>query len=130
MLGKNFYAVAGIMDAAGDPAQPGRSFSHFFDENEYVTPIEIGYTISQDRIYFDNINFFYWESDEQKTNGAVNESRGSGWAFSAAQFFRDKYMPFIRIGDSDGGGVRCCRKWSTPALVSTSGTRKIYLVLA
>ena len=110
MLGKNFYAVAGIMDAAGDPAHPGRSFSNFFDENEYFTSIEIGYTSSQDRIYFDNINLLYWESDEQTTNGVVNESRGSGWALSAAHFFQDKYMPFIRIGDSDGGGGALLQK--------------------
>jgi hypothetical protein len=43
----------------------------------------------------------YRESDEQTSNGVVNESKGSGWALlSAAHFFQDKYMPFIRIGDS------------------------------
>ena len=116
MLGKNFYAVAGIMDAAGDPAHPGRSFSNFFDENEYFTHIEIGYTSSQDRIYFDNINFLYWESDEQTTNGVVNESKGSGWALSAAHFFQDRYMPFIRIGDSDGGGGALLQKMVSAGL--------------
>ena len=102
LVGDNFYVVAGLMDAAGDPKHAGRSFDQFFNDNEYFKHIEIGYTTSPDRIYFDNIHFVYWESDEQtKTTG---ESKGSGWTFSAAHFIDNKYMPFIRIGDSDGGG--------------------------
>ena len=102
LLGKNFYLVAGLMDAAGNPEKPGRSFDQFFNDNEYFKHIEIGYTTSPDRIYFDNIHLVYWESDEQ-TN-TTGESKGSGWTFSYAHFFDNKYMPFLRIGDSDGGG--------------------------
>ena len=29
---------------------------------------------------------------------------GSGWAVSAAWQLNDKYFPFVRFGDSDGGG--------------------------
>lgn len=101
----NIYVVAGLMDAGGSPDKPGESLNDFFDQNEYFTHIEIGYTTAFERRYFDNIHFVYWESDEQTNDqGAVTEARGSGWTFSAAHFFQDKYMPFLRYGDSDGGG--------------------------
>ncbi len=102
LVGENFYVVAGLMDAAGDPKHAGRSVDQFFNDKEYFKHIEIGYTSSPDRIYFDNVHFVYWESDEQKNT--TGESKGSGWTFSAAHFIDNKYMPFVRIGDSDGGG--------------------------
>jgi porin len=100
-MGKHFYLVGSLMDAAGDPSNPGDSFSNFFDNNEYFKHIELGYTSSLDRVYFDNIHIVYWESDEQTS---IGESKGSGWTFSYAQFINDKVMPFVRIGISDGGG--------------------------
>lgn len=104
-LSDNFYLVAGFMDARGDPEKPGDSLDDFFDENEYFKSIEIGYTTSFERRYFDNIHFVYWESDEQTDDqGGVSEAKGDGWTFSATHFFDDKYMPFLRYGDSDGGG--------------------------
>lgn len=60
MLSQNFYLVGSLMDAAGDPADPGESLNQFFKENEYFKHIEIGYTGNQDRIYFDNIHLGYW----------------------------------------------------------------------
>jgi porin len=104
-LGDNFYVVAGLMDARGIPDEPGDSLDDFFDEKEHFRSVEIGYTTSFDRRYFDNIHFVYWESDEQTDDlGNVVEAKGDGWTFSAAHFFDDKYMPFLRYGDSDGGG--------------------------
>ena len=104
-LSDNIYIVAGFMDAAGVPDKPVDSLSDFFDKNEYFKSVEIGCTTSFERRYFDNIHLLYWESDDQTNDqGAVNEVKGSGWAFSAAHFFQDKYMPFLRYGDSDGGG--------------------------
>ena len=104
-LSDNFYLVTGLMDARANPEKPGDSLDDFFNENEYFKHIEIGYTTSFERRYFDNIHFVYWESDEQSDGqGGVAEARGSGWTFSAAYFLEDKYMPFLRYGDSDGGG--------------------------
>ncbi len=114
LLGDNFYLTASLMDAAGDPGHMQDSFDQFFDESEYFKHIEIGYTTSPDRIYFDNIHFVYWESDEQTKTTA--ESEGSGWTFSYAKFIDDKYMPFLRIGDSDGGGGALLEKVVTAGL--------------
>ena len=105
MITDNIYVVAGLMDARARPDEPFESFKDFFDKNEYFKHIEIGYTPSFDRRYFDNIHFVYWDSDEQTNDqGAITEAKGSGWTVSAAHFFNDKYLPFIRYGDSDGGG--------------------------
>jgi porin len=105
MVTDNIYIVAGLMDARARPDEPFESFKDFFDKNEYFKHIEIGYTPSFDRRYLDNIHFVYWDSDEQTNDqGATTEARGSGWTVSAAHFFNDKYLPFIRYGDSDGGG--------------------------
>jgi porin len=114
LLGNNFYLVASLMDAAGDPGHASKSIDQFFDNNEYFKHIEIGYTSSPDRIYFDNIHFVYWESDEQTKS--TGESKGSGWTFSYAKFINDKYMPFLRIGDSDGGGGALLEKMVTAGL--------------
>jgi len=104
-LGGNFYVVGSLVDAAADPSKPGASLKDFFDKNEYFKHIEIGYTTAWDRRYLDNIHLVYWESDRQTNDaGATKEPEGSGWTFSAAHFFQDKYLPFIRYGDSDGGG--------------------------
>ena len=114
LLGENFYVVVGLMDAAGDPTDPGQSIDQFFDNGEYFKHIEIGYTTSPGRIYFDNIHFVYWESDEQAKS--TGESKGSGWTFSYARFIDDKYMPFLRIGDSDGGGGALLQKMVSAGL--------------
>ena len=104
-LGDNFYIVGGLSDARADPTKPADSFVDFFDENEYFKHVEIGYTTSWDRRYLDNIHLVYWESDEQTDGaGGTVEAEGSGWTFSAAYFIEDKYLPFLRYGDSDGGG--------------------------
>jgi len=125
LLGNNFYLAASLMDAAGDPGHVKESIDHFFDNKEYFKHIEIGYTTSPDRIYFDNIHFVYWESDEQsKTTG---ESEGSGWTFSYAKFIDDKYMPFLRIGDSDGGGGALLEKMVTAGLgIYYSDTNELF----
>jgi porin len=114
LLGNNFYLSASLMDAAGDPEHASKSIDQFFDNSEYFKHIEIGYTSSPDRIYFDNIHFVYWESDEQTRS--TGESKGSGWTFSYAKFIDDKYMPFLRIGDSDGGGGALLEKMVTAGL--------------
>ena len=92
----------------------GNSFDQFFDNSEFFKHIEIGYTTSPDRIYFDNVHFLYWESDEQSKS--IGESAGSGWTFSYATFIDDKYMPFLRIGDSDGGGGALLEKMVSAGL--------------
>ncbi len=104
-LSDNIYLVGSVADAGADPSKPGTSFKDFFDKNEYFKHIEIGYTTAWDRRYLDNVHLVYWESDRQTDDaGLTVEPAGSGWTFSAAYFYQDRYLPFLRYGDSDGGG--------------------------
>jgi porin len=114
LVGENFYVAGSVMDAAGDPKHASDSVDQFFDESEYFKHIEFGYTLSPHRIYLDNNHVVFWEYDEQtKTTG---EPEGSGWTLSYSRFIDDKYMPFLRVGDSDGGGGALLEKTLTAGL--------------
>ncbi len=95
-LHENIYAIASIADANGNPAEPNFDV---FKTGETFKSFEIGYMSSQDRIYFDNIHLTFWQSD-----GADDGSRRDDWgvAGSAAWFFDNRWMPFLRAGFSQG----------------------------
>jgi porin len=96
-VSENVYVVGGIADANGDATDEG--FDTFFDDNEYFTHAEIGWTSSYERRYLDNIHVTAWHADDRE-EARVPESWGV--AFSAAWFFDDKWMPFLRAGYADG----------------------------
>jgi porin len=102
MATDNFYVVGGLADTNGDPTEPGLWFDTFFNDNEYFYHFEVGWTTSQDRIYFDNFHLTGWYADERKKAGVES---GKGLAFSVAWFVNDTWMPFLRAGYSDGGGA-------------------------
>ncbi|MEM8580328.1 MAG: carbohydrate porin [Pseudomonadota bacterium] len=106
-LGSNFYVVGSIADADADPSEP--SFDVFSDGNLFKS-IEIGYTSSFDRIYFDNIHLTIWESDASEDGGRPKDK---GAAFSAAWLFENKWLPFFRAGVSDGTAALFKRSVST-----------------
>ena len=97
MLGEQWYVVTGVADANALPTQTGFDS---FDGGELFKHVEIGWTPSKDRIYFDNVHITFWHTDERAEAGV---SRGSGGAFTFARFLGDKLMPFLRVGISDGG---------------------------
>jgi len=96
-LSDHWYAVASLVDANGSPTESG--FDTFFDESEFFTHVEVGFTSNWERRYLDNIHFVIWHADERQGAGSPE---GWGVAFSAAWFFEDKWMPFLRAGWSDG----------------------------
>lgn len=97
MLSDNFYLITGFSDANGDPTKAG--FDTFFDDAEYFKHIELGWTSSFERRYFDNIHITAWHVDERE-KAQVPDSWGI--AFSASWFINDRWMPFLRMGYSDG----------------------------
>lgn len=70
------------------------------EEGEWLKAVEIGYAPSIAERYNNRIQFTYWEKDERTLAGV---SKGSGWAVSAIHEIGEKYLPFIRLGHSDGG---------------------------
>ena len=89
----------------GGQIYDGNAVSGEFDwdtvqENEYLKAIEIGWTPSFDRRKLSKIQFTYWDKDERELAGV---SAGHGWAISASWQLGDKWLPFVRFGDSNGG---------------------------
>ena len=71
------------------------------EEDEWLKAVEIGYAPSIAERHNNRIQFTYWEKDERRMAGV---SKGSGWGVSAIHQLNEKYLPFLRLGHSDGGG--------------------------
>jgi porin len=112
MVTKNLFVIGGIADTNSDPTEPLDGVGTFFDEKEHFYHLEIGWTTSQDRIYFDNSHLTLWKKDEQREAGIPE---GKGAAFSWSHFFAEKWMPFVRGGWSDEGGTLMTRSISAGA---------------
>ena len=85
----------------GDATDPFDSVSSFFDESEYFTSVEVGWTSAKERYYTDNVHVTFWHVDRVDATGTP-----SGWGvnFSAAMWFDDRWMPFLRGGYAEDGG--------------------------
>ena len=102
MLSDNVYAIAGITDASSDPTEPFTGFDRFFNDNDYFTSLEIGWTSAQERIIFDNVHATLWHTDG---SGRIGVAQGWGVAASASFWIDDQWMPFLRGGYADDGGA-------------------------
>lgn len=101
MLTDSLYIIGGIADSNSDSTDPFNGFDTFFNDHEYFKTIELGWTTSPDRFYFDNTHLTLWHVDEREEAGV---SSGWGVAFSFEHAFDDKWMPFVRAGYADDGG--------------------------
>jgi len=101
-----FYLKASVMDVRGDIFADDKFLffgNQFFDGN-MMTMAEIGWAPTIDERYFKNFSFTYWHSADYINNNGKSINEGSGVAFSSHWFFNNKYMPFLRLGFSDGNG--------------------------
>jgi porin len=71
-----------------------------FDEHEWLTAVEIGWSPAFERYMVDQVQLSYWHKDARKKAGVPE---GEGWALSAAYKLSDSLYPFLRLGHSDGG---------------------------
>jgi porin len=101
MLSDQFYIIGGLTNAYSDPTSPFEGFDTFISDNEYFASLELGWTPSQDRIYFDNAHITVWHVDESFNAGTPG---GWGTAFSYIRYLNKNLMPFIRGGYADDGG--------------------------
>jgi porin len=102
MLNENFYLLAGLTNANADPQSPFSEVSSFFSDNEYFSSVELGWTVSHDRKDFDNAHVTLWHLDSRDNAG---QPGGWGAAFSVVRYLRNRWMPFIRGGLANDGGV-------------------------
>ncbi|MEK6246661.1 MAG: carbohydrate porin, partial [Planctomycetales bacterium] len=110
MLTDNLYILGGLADSNADSTDPFNGFDSFFNDNEYFTTIELGWTTSRDRFYLDNTHITFWHADERKKAGV---SSGWGVNFSYSHAFADKWMPFVRAGYAKDGGSLLQKTFST-----------------
>jgi len=100
-LSDNVFVIASLADANADPTKPFDGLDSFFSQQEYFKNVDIGWTSSRERAYFDNIHLTYWHADERVEAGVPS---GWGVAGSFTLFPGDKWMPFVRGGYSKDGG--------------------------
>lgn len=101
MLSDNLYLLGGFADTNGDPSDPGGSIDTFVKDREYFKHLEFGWVSSFEKRFADNAHVTIWHSDER--DDAMVPS-GKGLALSYSRKFDDRWLPFARIGYSDGGG--------------------------
>ncbi len=101
LLGERGYLLAGVMDANADPKRPQDAFESFFDDAEFFTHIELGWTASYADRFTDNVHLTLWHADARQATGV---SSGRGFAFSASWHMGEHWVPFARFGASAGGG--------------------------
>jgi len=101
MLTESLYAIAGLGDANGDPKAPFDGFESFFEDHEFFTSFEIGWTRSHDRLLLDNVHLTFWHVDERDAAGTPS---GWGMNLSASLYVRDHWLPFLRAGWAKDGG--------------------------
>lgn len=95
-LSDRFYMIGSVADANADPSSPGFDV---FRDGDLFKSLEIGYTSGLDRIYFDNVHLTLWHADAA-SDGSRAEDYGA--SFSAAWFFENTWMPFLRAGWAKG----------------------------
>ena len=95
------YLTGGMSGLNSDPTQPWEGVERVFDESEFYKFLEIGWTSSKDRFYFDNIHLTFWHVDEIDDTATPD---GWGVNFSSSFWVNDCYMPFLRAGYADDGG--------------------------
>ena len=100
MLTDNLYSLVGLADANADSSNPFDGFDTFFNDHEYFTSVEVGWTSSQERFYLDNTHVTLWHIAERKNAGF---SEGWGLNFSHAHSVGEKWMYFLRAGYADDG---------------------------
>ncbi|OAN11697.1 porin [Photobacterium jeanii] len=102
MLTDNVYVVAGIADANGKSDDIFDGFNTLFDESEFFTTVELGWTASQEQIFTDNVHITLWDFGKNTRHSNATGEGGKGINFSASYFVTEQLMPFVRGGFSEG----------------------------
>lgn len=102
MVTDNVYIVGSIADANGKSEDIFDGFNTAFNDGAYFSTLELGWAVSQDRIYTDNVHITVWDFGKDTRHSNATGEGGKGVNFSASWFATDNIMPFIRGGFSDG----------------------------
>jgi len=98
MLTNQLYLIGNVSNAYTDPTEPFKTVDNFFQDNEYFTSIELGWTEAQELIYLENAHVTLWHVDESDDAGTPE---GSGVALQYVTYFDNGFMPFVRAAFAD-----------------------------
>jgi porin len=104
---QNWYVMAGLHDAGGDPLKDGEPFyiaDNFFD-GKFFSAVEVGFFPSFEERYFRKASITIWHSDAYE-----GSEEGQGVAIASNWFIDEKYIPFFLAGFSDGKGANTLAK--------------------
>ncbi|MGB6367005.1 MAG: carbohydrate porin, partial [Thermoanaerobaculia bacterium] len=93
----HYYFSGGVHDALADA--DGVNVAELFDGEDLFYWVEAGWSPSKDSAPGDSIHLTYWVQDELEEKGT---ERSRGLALSVAPKVFDKFLPFLRVGYSDG----------------------------
>ena len=122
-MAREFYVLAGVADANGDPGDPLNSIENFFDEGESFKHLEVGRYGSWDTRIEDNIHLTLWQMDERTDAGIAD---GWGAAFSFSKKIDEQWLPFLRLGYADGSGSILERSVSGGFAHYSSGEKGVF----
>ena len=123
-LTDSVYLLAGLNDLNSDPTDPFEGFDTFFNDHEYFTYAEIGWSTSDKaQYYLDNLHLTLWHADERDE---IEIQDGWGAVLSFSHSLGDKWMLFARGGYANDGGSLLERSVSigggyAPAGIATPG---------
>jgi len=95
-MNDQWYVLGGINDANGN----GNDDLEFFDGGaEFFKYAHIGWSPSKSERYYSNVHLLLWDVDEREDAGF---EAANGVAIAANWTFNKTWMPFLRLGYSDG----------------------------
>jgi porin len=101
-ISESVYVMAGLVDQNADATDPFEGFDTFFNDNEYFTHFEIGWTgASQEAWFLNNIHLTLWHADERDKLGVQD---GWGGVISFNHAIGEKWLAFVRAGFAEDSG--------------------------
>ncbi len=93
---QQWYALGGVNDANGS----GADNLEFFDGgSEFFKYAHVGWSPAKSQRYYSNVHLLYWDVDERIKAGV---GAADGFAVAANWTFNKTWMPFLRLGKSNG----------------------------
>lgn len=100
---EQWYLMLGIGDANGDREE--MSFGSFFDEQDYFSAAEFGFTPELEGVGQGYYQFTVWHSDGPEQRPGQDRKDGDGFSVRFEQFFGDNLMPFLTYARASGKAV-------------------------
>jgi len=96
-LYNKFYGILELFDANG--SLKDINFTTFYEEVEFFKYIELGWSASEEQEFTNNFHITMWHTDE-RDDADIKDSWGI--TGTGIWFFNDKWMPFFKVGWSEG----------------------------